>query len=45
MMTDAVSGPVNLTAPNPVTNKAFGKALGTALGRPAFLRRGASAAA
>jgi uncharacterized protein (TIGR01777 family) len=30
-------GPVNATAPQPVTNKQFGKALGAALGRPAFL--------
>jgi uncharacterized protein (TIGR01777 family) len=31
------SGPLNGTAPEPVTNKAFAKALGRALGRPAFL--------
>jgi uncharacterized protein len=31
------SGPMNVTAPNPVTNKDFGKALGRALGRPAFV--------
>jgi uncharacterized protein len=30
-------GPLNGTAPNPVTNKEFGKALGRALHRPAFL--------
>ncbi|HKI36283.1 MAG TPA: TIGR01777 family oxidoreductase [Gemmataceae bacterium] len=30
-------GPINGTAPNPVTNKEFGKALGRALHRPAFL--------
>ena len=30
-------GPINGTAPNPVTSKAFGKALGAALHRPAFL--------
>jgi uncharacterized protein (TIGR01777 family) len=30
-------GPLNATAPQPVTNKAFGKALGRALGRPAVL--------
>ncbi len=30
-------GPVNLTAPGPVTNKDFTKALGVALSRPAFL--------
>ena len=30
-------GPINGTAPEPVTNKQFSKALGSALGRPAFL--------
>ena len=30
------SGPVNATAPQPVTNKAFSKALGRALKRPAI---------
>lgn len=33
---DEVSGVVNATAPNPVTNKEFSKALGRALGRPSF---------
>ena len=33
-----VHGPVNLTAPNPVTVNAFAKALGKALHRPAVLR-------
>ena len=32
-----VSGPVNLTAPEPVTNKAFTAALGSAVNRPTFL--------
>lgn len=32
-----LSGPVNLTAPNPVTNAVFTTALGRALGRPTFL--------
>ena len=32
-----VSGPVNLTAPNPVTNAEFTRALGRALRRPAVL--------
>jgi uncharacterized protein (TIGR01777 family) len=32
-----VSGPMNGTAPQPVTNKQFSKALGRALGRPSFL--------
>lgn len=30
-------GPINGTAPNPVTNKQFGKALGKALFRPSFM--------
>jgi uncharacterized protein (TIGR01777 family) len=34
---ESVSGVVNATAPNPVTNRAFSKALGRALGRPAVL--------
>jgi uncharacterized protein len=32
-----VSGPLNGTAPQPVTNRDFGKALGHALGRPSFM--------
>ncbi len=32
-----VSGPVNLVAPNPVRQKEFAKALGSALGRPAVV--------
>jgi len=34
---DEVSGVVNSTAPNPVTNKVFSKALGKALSRPAVM--------
>jgi hypothetical protein len=34
---DNVSGVVNSTAPNPVTNRAFSKALGKVLGRPAVV--------
>ena len=34
---EQVTGPVNLTAPNPVTNAEFSRALGRALGRPAVL--------
>ena len=34
---DKVSGVVNSTAPNPVTNRVFSKALGKALGRPAVV--------
>lgn len=30
-------GPLNGTAPNPVTNREFGNALGRALGRPSFM--------
>lgn len=35
--TESVTGVVNGTAPNPVTNKEWSKALGKALGRPAVL--------
>ena len=31
-------GPVNLTAPQPVTNAGFSKALGRVLNKPAFLK-------
>jgi NAD dependent epimerase/dehydratase family enzyme len=34
---DTVSGPVNATAPKPVTNKEFSRALGKALSRPSWL--------
>lgn len=34
---DAISGPLNLTAPNPVTNAEFTRALGSALHRPALV--------
>ena len=34
---DSLRGPVNLTAPNPVTNATFTSALGRALGRPTVL--------
>ncbi len=34
---ESAEGPVNVTAPNPVTNAEFSKALGRALHRPAFL--------
>jgi hypothetical protein len=34
---DRAQGPVNLTAPEPVTNTELSRALGRALGRPAFL--------
>jgi hypothetical protein len=35
--TPEVSGALNLTAPNPVTNADFARALGRALNRPAFI--------
>ena len=34
---DAVTGPLNATAPNPVTNGEFARTLGRTLGRPALL--------
>ena len=36
LTTDALSGPVNVSAPRPVTNAEFTRALGRALGRPAL---------
>jgi uncharacterized protein (TIGR01777 family) len=35
--TETYAGPVNVTSPNPVTNKDFARALGRALHRPAVL--------
>jgi len=37
-----ISGPVNLTSPNPVRNRALARALGRALHRPAFMKAPAS---
>lgn len=37
LMTEALSGPVNLMAPNPVPNRAFSKTLGLVLWRPAVM--------
>ena len=37
LLTADVEGPVNLTAPEPVTNRRLTAALGTALRRPALL--------
>jgi uncharacterized protein (TIGR01777 family) len=37
LVTPAVTGAVNATAPNPVTNAAFAKALGRVMHRPAFM--------
>lgn len=37
LATASLAGPVNVTAPHPVTNLAFARALGRALGRPAVL--------
>jgi NAD dependent epimerase/dehydratase family enzyme len=34
--TDTASGPLNVTAPEPVTNREFSRALGRVLHRPAF---------
>jgi uncharacterized protein len=38
LRTDSPSGPVNVVAPNPVTNLAFTRALGRALQRPTLLQ-------
>ena len=35
--TPSVTGPVNATAPSPITNAEFARALGRALHRPAFM--------
>jgi hypothetical protein len=37
LMSNAAGGPVNATAPHPVTNAEFSRTLGRALGKPAFL--------
>ncbi|MEM7141902.1 MAG: TIGR01777 family oxidoreductase [Actinomycetota bacterium] len=37
LLDSELRGPVNLTAPNPVTSKTFAKALGRVLRRPSFL--------
>ena len=37
LMTTSVQGPINVTAPAPVTNADFGRALGRALHRPAVM--------
>jgi uncharacterized protein (TIGR01777 family) len=37
LQTPAISGAVNATAPNPVTNREFAKALGRAMHRPSFM--------
>lgn len=37
LATESLSGPVNVVAPEPVTNREFTKSLGRVLGRPAFL--------
>ncbi len=38
LLSAGVTGPVNLTAPDPVTNNAFSKTLGKVLKRPSFAR-------
>jgi uncharacterized protein (TIGR01777 family) len=38
LTTPAVSGPINVTAPHPVTNAEFSRTLGRVLGRPAWLK-------
>ncbi|MGC4003115.1 MAG: DUF1731 domain-containing protein [Pirellulales bacterium] len=44
LLTDALTGPVNVVAPNPVTNAQFTKDLGAALGRPTIFPMPAFAA-
>lgn len=44
LSTDSISGPINVTAPTPVTNDAFTKELGRALHRPTLLPMPAFAA-
>lgn len=44
LMTEELSGPVNATAPNPVTNKVFTKTLGSVLNRPTIIPMPAFAA-
>ena len=34
---ESAAGPFNLTAPNPVTNREFGKALGQVMNRPSYI--------
>jgi uncharacterized protein (TIGR01777 family) len=41
--TETVSGPLNATAPHPVTNEELARSLGTALRRPAIMRTPAAA--
>jgi uncharacterized protein (TIGR01777 family) len=43
LMTDAVAGPVNTTAPEPVTGRVLARTLGRVLGRPAVLQAPAPA--
>ncbi len=44
LVTDSLKGPVNVTAPNPVTNKEFTNTLGKVLNRPAVMPMPAFAA-
>lgn len=37
LQTTGVSGPINLTAPNPVTNREFASTMGRVMRRPAFM--------
>jgi NAD dependent epimerase/dehydratase family enzyme len=38
MTDESLSGPFNMTAPNPVTNREFVKAIGKAINRPVLMR-------
>jgi uncharacterized protein (TIGR01777 family) len=37
LQTTGISGPINLTAPNPVTNREFASTMGRVMHRPAFM--------
>lgn len=37
LQTESATGPYNLTAPEPVTNKVVAKTIGESMGRPSFM--------
>jgi uncharacterized protein (TIGR01777 family) len=42
IITESISGPVNMTSPRPVTNREFTETLGKVLKRPTIIKRGQS---